>query len=519
MSRLRVTAVAAAVLVAATVVGGASSHGFANGNPPPELGENAGTGWPAHNYDLSNSRANLKSDINSSNVATLKQKWAFKLSYSGAFGAFTSNPIVLNNVVYIEDPDSNVYALDETTGAVKWTHKYKSITPSGGPNGVALGYGLLFGATENKLFALDPITGKQVWISRVLTSSKTEGIDMTPQLFGDKVLVSTIPGSSSNFYAGNAYGKVYALDAKTGKVDWVFSTVKGGQKLWGNPKLNSGGGLWYPPSVDSQGRVFLGVANPAPFPNTPKSPNGSSRPGPNLYSDSLVALDGDTGKILWYQQVTAHDVRDLDFQVSPVITTVPVSGTQTEVVIGAGKSGKVVAFRADTGKRLWTLNVGKHKNDIGPLPKTATTVCPGALGGVETPMALNAGLVYVPWVDLCMKEGSTGFGSGGFSLAGGKGGLAAVDTSTGAIKWKHTYPTLAVGAATIANDVVFTETYDGKIYAYNAQTGAVLWTTKAANGINSFPAVTKNMFIIGAGAPSGAKKPLNEIIAYSLNGQ
>ena len=98
--------------------------------------------------------------------------------------------------------------------------------------------------------------------------------------------------------------------------------------------------------------------------------------------------------------MTSHDVRDLDFQVSPVITTVPVNGTQTEVVIGAGKSGKVVAFRADTGKRLWTLNVGKHKNDIGPLPKTPTTVCPGALGGVETPMALNAGLVYVPWVDL-----------------------------------------------------------------------------------------------------------------------
>jgi alcohol dehydrogenase (cytochrome c) len=517
MSRFRVTAVAAAIVVAAAVVGGASSHGLASGTPPSEIGENAATGWPEHNYDLSNSRANLQTDIKSSNVSTLKQKWAFKLKYSGAFGAFTSNPIVLNNVVYFEDPDSNVFALDESTGALKWEHKYKSVTPSGGPNGVALGYGLLYGATEGSAFALDPATGKQTWI-RKLTTSKTEGIDMTPQLYGNKVLISTIPGSSSSFYAGNAYGKVYALDAKTGKVDWMFSTVKGGAKLWGNPKLNSGGGLWYPPSVDSQGRVFLGIANPAPFPLTAKSPNGSSRPGPNLYTDSLVALNGDTGKLLWYQQVTSHDLRDLDFQVSPIITKENVGGTQTEVVIGAGKSGKVVAFRADNGKRLWTLNVGKHQNDTGPLPKKGVTVCPGALGGVETPMALNAGLVYVPWVDLCVKESSTGL-SGGLDFASGKGGLAAVDTATGKIKWKHAFPTLAVGAATIANDVVFTETYDGKIYAYNTQTGAVLWTAKAPNGINSFPAITKNMFIIGAGAPSGAKKPLNEIIAYSLNGK
>jgi len=120
MHTLKGAAVAvAAALAAGAIVGGAGSHGFADGTPPPELAENAATGWPAHNYDLSNSRANLQTDINSSNVATLKQKWAFKLSYAGAFGAFTSNPIVLNSVVYFEDPDSDVYALDQDTGAVK----------------------------------------------------------------------------------------------------------------------------------------------------------------------------------------------------------------------------------------------------------------------------------------------------------------------------------------------------------------------------------------------------------------
>ena len=118
MSRFRVTAAVAAVVVAATVVGGASSHGFANGAPPPELGENAATGWPAHNYDLSNSRADLQTDINASNVATLKQKWAFKLPYSGAFGSFTSNPIVQGDVVQFTNGDSAAHQVlfKQTTG-------------------------------------------------------------------------------------------------------------------------------------------------------------------------------------------------------------------------------------------------------------------------------------------------------------------------------------------------------------------------------------------------------------------
>jgi alcohol dehydrogenase (cytochrome c) len=139
------------------------------------------------------------------------------------------------------------------TGQLVWQHDYRSITPSGGPNGVAYGYGLLYGVTEDSLFALNPRTGKQVWI-RKLTSSSDEGIDMAPQLYDGKVLISTSPGNSASFYYPGAYGVVYALDARTGRVVWSFSTVKGGSKLWGDPKQNGGGGLWYPPAVDSHGR-------------------------------------------------------------------------------------------------------------------------------------------------------------------------------------------------------------------------------------------------------------------------
>ena len=180
-----------------------------------------------------------------------------------------------------------------------------------------------------------------------------------------------------------------------------FNTISDGATLWGNAKVNSGGGLWYPPAVDAQGRVFLAVANPAPFPGTSRYPNGSSRPGPDLYTDSLVALDGSTGKLLWYRQVVRHDVRDYDLQDSPVIGTIPVNGMPTEVVFAAGKMGRVYAFAAADGKQLWQRPVGTHLHDTGLLPaKKETLVLPGALGGVETPMAYDGHSLYVPVVNL-----------------------------------------------------------------------------------------------------------------------
>jgi len=491
----------------------APSHAML-GTAPPEWAANTDA-WPAHNYDLSNTRATTNTDINATNVAKLKPAWRFKLPYVGPFGAYASNPIVLDGVVYIQDPDSDVYALNQQTGAVMWKHLYKSPTPSGGPNGLALGYGMLFGAIEGSAFALDSKTGKQLWMHK-LTNNKNEGIDMAPQLYDNKVLISTIPGSSTTFYHPGALGIVYSLNASTGKTLWKFNTIKSGYKLFGHPEVNSGGGLWYPPSVDSRGRVFMGVANSAPYPGTPKFPNGSSHPGANLYTDSLVALDGATGKLLWFQQVTPHDFRDYDFQVAPIVRSQTIDGTQTETVIGAGKSGKVVAFRADNGKRLWTRNVGIHKFDSGRFP-LKKTVCyePGSLGGVETPMAASGNLVFVPWVDLCFDTTATETKTANFT--GGTGGLAAIESATGMIVWQNHLPSPAYGAATVANDVVFTGTLSGKIYAFDAKTGKALWTTTGPAGINAFPAVTKDMLIIGAGATSKIKNPKNEIVAYSLN--
>ncbi|MGH7642412.1 MAG: PQQ-binding-like beta-propeller repeat protein [Candidatus Dormibacteria bacterium] len=486
------------------------------GLAPPEIAANAATGWPAHNFDLSNTRADFNTAINASNVSSLKRLWTFKLASAGIYGAFTSNPIVIDGQVYFENPESDVFDLDQSTGALIWEHKYNSATPSGGPNGVAIGYGLLFGETENSAFALNPKTGSQVWIHQLTHSSK-EGIDMAPQVYSGKVLISTIPGSDTSYYAGGAYGIVYALDAKTGKTIWSFSTVKGGKKLWGDPQLNGGGGLWYPPAVDSSGRIFLGVGNPSPVYPTNSDPNAKSRPGPNLYTDSLVALNGTTGKLLWYQQVTPHDIRDYDFEDSPIISTQEINGVATEIVIGAGKSGKVVAFLASSGQRIWTLNIGEHNRyQYGGLPAKSVTYCPGSLGGVVTPMAQSGTTLYVPWIDWCFKGKSTGLS--GYSKSA-TGGLAAVNPATGAIEWTHSFGHLPLGAATVANDVVFTSTINGAMYALSTTSGSDLWSAQSPAGINSFPAVTANMLIVGAGAPTSAKKQTKgEMIAYSLGG-
>ncbi len=518
--RRKVALALAGVLVAAVLAGvGADSAtgapASAVGQPPPEWAANAGS-WPAHNYDLANTRATVQTPITSRTVSTLKVKWRFRFKGASAFGIFASTPIVLNGTVYLQDLNSNVYALDRSTGTLKWQHAFNK--PSIGPNGVAFGNGRLYGATESDAFALDAQTGKTLW-SRKLTRNSREGIDMTPQLYDNTVLISTIPGNVSSFYTGGALGVVWALDAATGKPKWKFNTVSDGAKLWGNPKVNSGGGLWYPPAVDSQGRVFLSVANPAPLYGTKKFPNGSSRPGPDLYTNSLVALDGQTGKRLWFRQAVAHDVRDYDLQIPAITTTLPINGVQTQVVLVAGKMGKAYAYRAADGKPLWTRSVGRHQNDTGRLPRKPVTIFPGDYGGVETPMALADNRLFVPWNDFSVRAGSTGLSGSLLSqnFSQGRGGFSAIDPASGRVLWQRKLPSLDFGAATVANDVVFTSTYAGTVYAFDTQTGRTLWTQRAPAGINSFPAIDGDTLLVGAGTSGVDKNPQFQLIAYSLS--
>ncbi|MDX6484877.1 MAG: quinohemoprotein ethanol dehydrogenase, partial [Gaiellaceae bacterium] len=335
---------------------------------------------------LAGTRASTGGAIDAGSAPRLRPLWRFAFqARPGYSGIFASTPVADRTTVYVQDLQSNVFALARSTGALRWERRYKA--PNDGPNGLAVDDRRVYGATDSDAFALSAATGRELW-RRHLTSATEQLVDVAPVVWEGLVFVSTIG------YPPGGRGAIYALDAATGAVRWKFVTV---QQPWQYPREAGGGGLWYPVSVDEAGRLYAGTSNPTPWGGTPRHPNGGAFPGPVLYTDSLLVLEARTGRLLWHDQVTPHDVRDYDFQATPILA----KADGATLVIGAGKAGRVIAWDRQTHERRWTTAVGLHRNDIGPLPGRRVTVCPGLLGGVETPMAYADGRVFVPVVDLC----------------------------------------------------------------------------------------------------------------------
>jgi outer membrane protein assembly factor BamB len=464
--------------------------------------------WALPNQNLSSTRASADSAIDSSSIGRLRPIWRFRLPGEPGFaGVFASTPVVLGSVVYAQDLNSNVFALDRATGRFLWRQRFDS--PNGGPNGLAAVGGAVFGNTTTSAFALDAATGRRLWLRRLTTRTEQE-IDVAPVVADGLVYTSTI-----GLAPGGGKGALYALDARSGDPVWRFVTVRG---RWAVPREAGGGGAWWPMSVDEGGRVYVGISNPAPWGGSKAHPNGGAYRGRALYTDSLLVLDGRSGKLLWYDQVVPHDIRDYDFAVSPVLTALDVRGVTTNVVLGAGKNGRVYAWDRDAHRRLWSVAVGRHRNDLGPtLPRRPVTVCPGLYGGVETPMAYSDGRLFVSVVDLCMKGSATGYKPFfGLEFGAGSGALVALDAATGRRIWTRRFDDPVFGCATVANDVVFTSTYDGWLYGLDVRTGRQLWRARARAGINACPAVDGNLLLVGAGADSPAfDSPTFELTAFA----
>jgi outer membrane protein assembly factor BamB len=472
---------------------------------PPELETHAAQ-WPVHNQNLASTRASASSAITSANVRGLRAAWRFPFtSRPGYSGVHASTPLVLGDTVYVQDLNSNVFALARDTGTPRWERWHRA--PNSGPNGLAVGYGKIFGATDATAFALHAATGRRLW-SRRLASRTEQFVEIAPVVANGLVYLSTVG------FAPGGRGALYALDEATGRIRWRFDTIL---EPWRYFEAG-GGGAWYPLSVDADGRVYAGISNPGPWGGTRQRPNGGGYPGPALYTDSLLVLDGATGELLWYDQVTPHDVRDYDFQLSPILATLPVGGVETDAVFGGGKAGIVVAWNRETHERLWSAPVGRHKNDRGPLPRRQVEVCPGLFGGVLTPMAYAEGRLFVPVVNLCSRGGAYGYQPLALlEPETGTGELVALDGATGARLWRRTFPSPVFGCATVAGDVVFTSTYDGRIYGLAAADGRTLWTKRARAGINACPAVDGDMLLLGAGVAHPAfRRPVYELIAYAL---
>jgi outer membrane protein assembly factor BamB len=500
---------AGAILAAVVAVAALSGCGSSSSGQELSFG---GSGYPG--VDLANTRQ-VSGPIDSSSVSSLEVAWTLPATGQGAYGSYASTPIVSDGVVYSQDLASNVQAIALDSGEVEWEKSYED--PSHGPNGLVVADGFVYGATASDAFALDQATGKQVW-SVPLVRNSSESIDMAPGYNDGLVYVSTVPVTINETYGAGAVGILWALDGKTGKKVWHFDTVP--KDLWGHPEVNSGGGLWYPPSFDGKGSIYIGTGNPGPLPGTAKFPWGSSRPGSNLYADSMVKLDEKTGKMDWYYQQTPHNIYDWDFQNPPVL----VAAGGDELAIGSGKSGVVVAVDAKSGKPVWKRSVGTHNgHDEDPVYamkgeysklKTQAEVFPGQLGGVIAPLATNGSTLFVPVVNHSMTVvSSSELGESSAST----GELVALDVASGKVKWKKELPQAVYGAPNVVNDLVFATSVDGVVYALDTKSGGEVWQAALPAGINTGTIVSGEYLLAPAGLPV-AEGQVAELVAYKLGG-
>ena len=494
-NRVRIATRLLALLVALFPLALACSGGVGETTAVPATAKPAqvleiAAGWPLPNYDHSGTRATFESEIDSDNVDQLTEAWRYELPRGKGFGAAATTPIVIDGTVYIGDLLTNVHAVDLATGERRWMVEVG--LGVFGPSGVAVGWGKVFANKGGKeIAAYDAETGQEIWATNLVRNGGA--INIQPTLAEGKVLAAT-----SSLAQPGARGTLFALDQETGKVLWSFDTIES-DDLWGHPELNSGGGAWYPPSVDLDRRVsYWGTSNPYPFPGADGFPNGESRPGDNKWTDSILALDLDTGELRWGHQAVAHDLFDRDTVLTAVVGYD--EAAQGQVVISTGKLGRVIGL-GPNGNVLWNTPVGMHKNDNLASFEGELEVLPGAAGGVVTPIAAADGVVYVPVVNAPItyagpEESSSGAGA---SLGSFNSQLVAIDAGTGNILWDVELPGDSFGGATVVNDLVFTSVLSGLILALDRETGETVWTYQAPGGINGWPAFVDDRLVIPVG--------------------
>jgi glucose dehydrogenase len=473
---------------------------------PPEVTQ-ARADWPLPGRDYDNSRSQPDAAVDSTNVARLEEVWRVPLPGAAAFGNASSAPIVVGDTVYVQDLQSNVRAVDLATGRVRWTKEYGNFQI--GPNGPAVGYGRVYVAKDSRsIAALDADDGREVW-STEIADTETAGVDIQPSVAAGLVLAATVPVSLQGQFTGGDRGVLWALDAETGEKVWSFDTVKG-DDLWGNPDVNSGGGAWYTPAVDPERElVYWGTANPAPFPGTPEFPRGTSRPGPNLYTDSVVALHLRTGKLAWYHQASPHDLFDHDLQLTAIAR---VGGRA--LTIGTGKVGRVIALDPDDGRVVSEREVGRHENDDPARLTEPRDVMPGLYGGILTPVAIADGVVYSGVVNAPSRvDPAKEDFLGGAKLGVLPGQVVATEAATGRIVWDTEIDGDPLGGTLVMADLVFVGTYQGRIHALDRETGEIVHSFDAPGGINGWAAATKDTILW----PVGMAEP-PALVAYRVAG-
>ena len=508
------------------------------------------------NGNYAQTRFHPAAQINTGNVGKLHVAWLFQTDVTDTL---ETSPIVVNGVMYVTTSFDHVYALDAKTGAQIWEYKHKMgpiTTYCCGPNnrGVAVYKDKVYVATlDSQLVALDAKTGSVKWSKEIADPEKGYSETMAPTAVKNMILIGTNGGEYG------IRGFVKAFDAETGEVKWTFNTVPEDSKgVWatkdatgrdmhrdidaekaayakgGDPFKTLGGGVWQNPSIDlASNRIYFVVGNPSP------DLDGGIRPGDNLYTDSMVSLDLDTGKYVCHFQYIAHDVWDLD-AVSPtvLVDAAGKDGKPAKAVLHAGKTGHIYVNDAKDCSLIRYSEAMIPQENMWVLPtKDGARMLPGANGGVEwspiatdprshTAFALNLHQPMTYHVDSSPYPDGKLWLGGAFKAIPSEeqwGQLVAVDYNTGKIKWKVKTPQPMIGGALApAGGVVFAGEANGAFRAYDSANGRTLWTFSAGAGVNAPPSAymvdNKEYVVVGAGGNAQIdSKRGNSIIAFTLN--
>jgi alcohol dehydrogenase (cytochrome c) len=534
---LSLAVLAAAIVLAACGGGGSSTGGSSAANGPDAASAPETEDWPLFGRDRDNTRFATQDEIDTGNVGELGEAWSTGLGPDQYL--MESFPLVLNGTVYVTTSTDEVMSIDGKTGHINWTYTpevdFSQSTGVGGygitvNRGIAAEDGKLFLLTfDDKLQAISQKTGERLWSSEVEDPATGAYESMAPTAYDGKVYVG-VSGSEDG-----VRGKIAAYDAKTGKELWTFYTVPKAGTKW-VPKGGGGGTIYMPPTVDTgTNTVYVGTGNPAPV------LVGAKRPGRNLYTDSILALDADTGKLKWYHQEQAHDLWDYDAESPVVLFDTEIEGEKVRGVAEAGKNGLLFLLNAETGEDLFPP-VGFVKRHHTPPTTKGTLECPGAVGGSQySPLAYSpeTQAVYVSGINLCMYLKVTyETHNGEKQFAGDRvvpkdtektGTFTAVGVNTGEVLWKHDMPTPMDGGATAsAGGLVFTGDQQGVLYAFDAANGDDLWQADLKLAFGTAPVIysiegTQYVLATVGGAALTASEELGEIgakvIAFKLGGK
>jgi len=461
--------------------------------------------WPGYNRDYRGQRYSTLAEITADNVRTLAPKCLFQ---TGEIGSFQTSPVLYRNRLYVTTAH-NTYAVDPATCKKLWEHNY---VPEGAEGlqvnrGLAIYDGKLFrGTPDSHLLALDAATGALLWDVWVADSRKGYNLNAAPVAFDGKVFIGE--GGADR----GATGHVRAFDANTGRLVWTFNAIptgdEPGAETWPKGHDLGGGSSWSTISIDpAERRLYVPLGNPG------SDIDGSVRPGDNLYSDSVVVLDADTGKLQWYVQQIPHDLWDWDTAAAPALYEL--DGRKFMAV--ASKAGWLFIYDRDTHKLVARQETATHLNADRIPDAKGLHVCPGSLGGTEwngPAFDPKNRMLFVNTVDWCVTltvntNPRTPFG-GILKFdppETGKGWLRAFDAATGAPKWSHhSDAPMVAGITPTGGGLLFTGSLNGELLGVDARTGDIRYRFNTggaiAGGVSSYAIDGRQYLAVASGNSS-----------------